>query len=114
MRRNVRSILPFVVEIVKPRLCVDGSCLGTVGPKSKPPCVLDTVGGAIQRLERGMLLTKTDDRYFISRGLTIRVSAGTGSCTPTSPQRARKAPISALAASCLCAKVSRQPVILPL
>lgn len=45
------------------RLCVDGSSLGTVGPDTKPDCILDSVAKAIGMLKRNMYLTKTDDRY---------------------------------------------------
>ena len=65
MRRNIRSILPFVVEIHKPRLCVDGSVLGTVGPDEKPNCILDTVSDALGVLEKGMLMCKTDDSLVL-------------------------------------------------
>ena len=63
LKKNVNCVLPFVVEENKPRLCVDGSSLSTVGPDEKPEVILDTVADAISMLKEGMVMTKTDDRY---------------------------------------------------
>ena len=41
---------------------MDGSPLGTVGPKKKPICKLDSVSMALERLEKGMVMTKIDDK----------------------------------------------------
>lgn len=43
-------------------MCMDGSCIGTVGPDEKPLCKLDSVAMALSQLEEGMVMTKTDDR----------------------------------------------------
>ena len=65
VKKNVRCILPFVIEAGKPRLCVDGSSMSTVGPKEKPECILDTLKDALSMLQPGMLLCKSDDRLEI-------------------------------------------------
>ena len=71
MRKNVKCVLPFVVEPVKPRLCIDGSPLGTVGPKDKPLIVLDTMKTCLSQIKAGMVMTKTDDRYYGVFGILI-------------------------------------------
>ena len=62
MNSRVRCVLPLVVEERKPRLCIDGSAMSSVGPDEKPLCILDNVNKCLSQIQPNMWMTKTDDR----------------------------------------------------
>ena len=59
---KVNTILPTVVEVKKPRVCIDGGPHKAVGSIKKLDCKLDTIQEVLQILKPGALLTKCDDK----------------------------------------------------
>ena len=45
--------------------------MGTVGPKEKPLCKLDSLQKALDQLKPGMVMTKTDDKVRTLRLLIL-------------------------------------------
>ena len=58
----VNTFLPMVVEMFKPRLCLDGGPHLAVAQKTKLPCELDTITMLMNNLKQGDYMAKCDDK----------------------------------------------------
>ena len=61
-RELTQIILPTVVEVTKPRLCIDGSLLTCVAPKEKLPCKLDSITELMKSIKPNQYLSIVDDK----------------------------------------------------
>ena len=48
---DAQAILPWIIEVNKPRCCVDGSCFTCTAPLPKPSCVLDSATKLLQIID---------------------------------------------------------------
>ena len=59
---DAQAILPWIVEVNKPRCCVDGSCFTCTAPMPKPSCVLDNAVKLLQIIEKDDHFHVVDDQ----------------------------------------------------
>ena len=59
---DAQAILPWIVEVNKPRCCVDGSCFTCTAPLPKPSCVLDNAARLLQIIMKDDSFHVIDDQ----------------------------------------------------
>ena len=59
---DAQAILPWIVEVNKPRCCVDGSCFTATAPSPKPSCVLDNAARLLQIIMKNDSFHVIDDQ----------------------------------------------------
>ena len=59
---DAQAILPWIVEVRKPRCCVDGSCFTVTAPMPKPSCVLDNAAKLLSIIQSMDVFQVIDDQ----------------------------------------------------